>query len=323
VAIPRRTKLAWTVIDLIERNPVMQQPPERIPRARKRRQQLNRVPGGWLFAGRPDSGAEISNGEIKLEDGTVLPLRLYRPKSAGTGRIPVVVNFHGGGWVSGDAYQSEWWCAGIAARAKVLVVSVEYRLAPEHRFPTAAEDCYAATEWVAANADALGIDPNRLAVMGDSAGGNLAAVVAQMSRDRGGPPIALQVLVYPSVDCRRGRYPSEDENAHGPALTKKDVQNTPRIYLRDVEKDALEPYASPILGDPAGLAPAIIQTAQHDPIRDHGIAYAKLLRGAGVQVWHTNYEDAVHGYISTPGIVPMARTALRDVVGRIREVLKT
>src|SRR5205807_5350100 len=132
-------------------------------------------------------------------DGAVLPLRIYRPKAPSTGRLPVVVNFHGGGWVSGNARQSEWWCAGVAAQAAVVVVSVEYRLAPEYRFPVPVEDCYAATAWVAANAASLGVDANRLGVMGDSAGGNLAAAVALMARDRRGPRIALQVLMYPSV----------------------------------------------------------------------------------------------------------------------------
>jgi acetyl esterase len=323
MAIPRRARLLWTAASVLERRPVMQQPPHRVLAARRRRQRLNRLPGMWLVVGRPDSAAEISAGEMRLQDGTVLPLRIYRPRGASTGTVPVVVNFHGGGWVSGDAYQSEWWCAGVAAKAQVVVVSVEYRLAPEYRFPVPAEDCYAATKWVAANARSLGVDARRLAVMGDSAGGNLAAVVALMARDRGGPPIALQVLLYPSLDARRDQYPSEFENAHAPGLTKKDVDNTPRVYLADPEMDALNPYASPMLADVEALPPALIQTAQHDPIRDHGMTYAKRLRAAGVQVWHTNYADAVHGYISTPGVVPMAKTALHDAVTAIRDVLKT
>jgi acetyl esterase len=322
MAIPRRARLVWTATSVLERRPVMQQPPHRILAARRRRQRLNRLPGMWLVIGRPDSGAEITVGEMRLDDGTALPLRIYRPREASTGTLPVVVNFHGGGWVSGDAYQSEWWCAAVAAKAKVVVVSVEYRLAPEYRFPVPAEDCYAATQWVAANARSLGVDAGRLAVMGDSAGGNLAAVVALMARDRGGPPIALQVLIYPSVDARRDQYPSEFENAHAPALTKKDVDNTPRIYLPDPESDALNPYASPVLADAEALPPALIQTAQHDPIRDHGAVYARRLSAAGVDVRYTNYDDAIHGYISLPGIVPSARDALAEAVETIREYLK-
>src|SRR5580765_710016 len=175
MGIPRRSSLAWKFIDLVERRPVMQQPPERIHSARKRRALITRLPGSSVVVGRPHSGTDIRPGEITLPDGHVLPLRIYTPKAPSTGRIPVIVNFHGGGWVSGDARQSEWWCAGIAARARVVVVSVDYRLAPEFTFPTPVEDCYAATCWVAANAQSLGVDETRLTVMGDSAGGNLAA----------------------------------------------------------------------------------------------------------------------------------------------------
>jgi acetyl esterase len=175
---------------------------------------------------------------------------------------------------------------------------------------------------VAANADALGVDADRLAVMGDSAGGNLAAAVALMARDRGGPAIALQVLIYPSVDLAH-RLPSETENADGPVLYKADLENTPRVYLRDVDADATNPYASPLLGEPTGLPPAIIQTAAHDPLRDHGPAYAEHLRAAGVEVRLTDYADGVHGYISLPGIVPVAASALADAARDIREMLKS
>ncbi|MGN6607089.1 MAG: alpha/beta hydrolase [Jatrophihabitans sp.] len=321
MTVARRTRLAWRVIELLEGGSVMQQPPERILRARRRRQRMSRLPGGWLLTGRPDARARIEPGELRLDDGTVLPIRTYRPKDAGRGPLPVVVNFHGGGWVSGDPYQSEWWCAGVAAKAGVVVVSVDYRLAPEYRFPVPAEDCYAATAWVVANATSLNVDPERVAVMGDSAGGNLAAAVCLMARDRGGPAIALQVLIYPSVDLAH-RLPSETENANGPVLYKADLENTPRVYLRDVEADATNPYVSPLLGDAGGLPPAIIQTAQHDPLRDHGPAYAEHLRASGVEVRLTNYADGVHGYISLPGIVPVAAEALEDAAREIREMLK-
>jgi acetyl esterase len=323
MAVPWQARLLWTAAGLVERRPVMQQPAGRVPAARRRRQRMNRLPGARIVVGRPDARAEIGTGQIVLDDGTVLPIRTYRPRGGRDAALPVVVNFHGGGWVSGDAYQSEWWCAAVAARAGVLVVSVEYRLAPEHRFPVPAEDCYAATRWVAANAASLGADAARLAVMGDSAGGNLATVVALMARDRGGPAIALQVLIYPSVDARRGRYPSEAENAGGPGLSSKDVRNTPRVYLPDPERDANNPYASPVLADLAGLPPALIQTAEHDPLRDHGATYAKRLEAAGVPVRYTNYANAIHGYISTPGVVPESRAALAEAVEMIRETLRT
>jgi acetyl esterase len=323
MAVPWRARLLWGAARVFERHTVMAQPAPRIAAARTHRQRLNRLPGMQLVVGRADPSTEITDADMRLDDGTVLPLRIYRPRAAGTATLPVVVNFHGGGWVSGDTFQSEWWCAAIAVRAGVVVVSVEYRLAPEHRFPVPAEDCYAGTAWVAAHADALGVDAGRLAVMGDSAGGNLATVVALMARDRGGPEIALQVLIYPSVDARRAQYPSEFDNARGPGLTKKEIDNTPLVYLPDPVADALNPYVSPVLADLEGVPPALIQTAEHDPLRDHGIAYAHRLREAGVRVWHTNYADAIHGYLSSPGVVPDARAALAEAVEVIREVLKS
>ena len=228
-----------------------------------------------------------------------------------------MVNFHGGGWVSGDPRQSEWWCAGIAAGAQVAVVSVEYRLAPEHPFPTPAEDCFAATRWVAEHAAELDVDGARLAVMGDSAGGNLAAVVSVMARDRGGPPIALQVLIYPSVAIG-AEFPSAQENANVPVLTAKDIDNAPRLYLYGTGADPKDPYASPLYAEHHALPPALIQTAQFDPLRDHGPAYAAALRDADVQVRLTNYVDAVHGFASLPGVVPCARQALAEAVDMIR-----
>ena len=317
--IPRRTALAWKAICLAERSPVMEQPEDKVRKVANRRARITRLPGAWLIAGRPDRRTEITTSKATLKDGTVLPLRVYRPRAASATPRPVVVNFHGGGWVSGDARQSEWWCAGIAAQADAVVVSVEYRLAPERRFPVPAEDCYAATAWIAEHAADLDVDPNRLAVMGDSAGGSLAAVVSLMARDRGGPAIAYQVLIYPGADFTRD-FPSEIENANAPCLTKRDIDNVQRLYLSN-EADAKDPYASPLRGDAHGLPPALVQTAQHDPLRDHGAAYAEHLRDAGVEVDHENYPDAVHGYISLPGIVPTARQALKDAAAAIRKGL--
>lgn len=294
----------------------MQQPVDRVRAASNRRIRISHLPGGWLVAGRPDSRVQVETRQIDGLDGGRLPLRIYRPKGRTASPRPVVVNFHGGGWVSGDAFQSEWWCAGIAAGVGAVVVSVEYRLAPEHRYPAAPEDCYAGTAWVAEHADELGVDAARLAVMGDSAGGNLAAVVSLMARDRGGPPIALQVLIYPSVELIHG-FPSEDENADAPCLTKRDLDNVPRLYLTDVDRDGAQPYASPLRGDAAGLPPAYIQTAQYDPLRDQGLAYAKHLESAGVAARLDNYAQAVHGYISLPGLVPQAHEALRDAVAEL------
>jgi acetyl esterase len=205
----------------------------------------------------------------------------------------------------------------VAGGADVVVVSVEYRLAPDHPFPVPLEDCYAATRWVAEHGAELGVDGARLVVMGDSAGGNLAAAVALMARDRGGPPIALQVLIYPSV-APGADFPSKHENATAPVLGAKDVENTPRLYLLGTDTDVTDPYVSPLYAAHHDLPPALIQTAQYDPLRDQGPAYAAALRAAGVEVRLTNYVNAVHGYASLPGISPSAGQALAEVVDTIR-----
>jgi acetyl esterase len=319
MAIPLRTTAFWAIYRLFDRTPPMQQSVEKVRAAAELRRKSTRLPGAWMVIGRPHKGVDISDAEAVASDGTPLPVRVYRPKGV-SGRLPVVVNFHGGGWVSGDVRQSEWWASSVAAQAQVVVVSVEYRLAPEHPFPTPVEDCYDATRWVAANADQLNVDPARLAVMGDSAGGNMAAVVSLMARDRGEPDIALQVLIYPSVEIG-GDYPSERENANRPLLTAKDVANTPGLYFHESTRERTDPYASPILGKHEGLPPALIQTAQFDPLRDHGAAYADALRAAGGEVRLTNYIEAVHGYVSLPGVQPVAHQAVAEAAAEVRRHL--
>jgi acetyl esterase len=317
VPLPLRTAAFWTVYRVLDRHPVMQQPADRVRAASNLRKHLIRLPVAQVITGRPDRTVSIADTSLRLDDGTDLPLRIYRPREERDESLPVVVNLHGGGWVSGDPRQSEWWCAGVAAGARVVVVSVDYRLAPEHPFPTPAEDCYAATRWVAEHGDELSVDGGRLAVMGDSAGGNLAAVVALMARDRGGPRIALQVLIYPSVDVG-GDYPSKHENADAPILGRKDLDNAWTLYLRGTKADRKDPYVSPLFAAHHDLPPALIQTAQYDPLRDHGAVYAAALRDAGVEVRLTNYVGAVHGYASLPGISPAARQALAEAVDTIR-----
>jgi acetyl esterase len=278
-----------------------------------------RLPGAALIVGAADPRVTVRDTDAKLSDGTALPVRVYRPKSA-TGATPLVMNFHGGGWVSGDIRQSEWWASSVAARSGATVISVEYRLAPEHPFPTPVEDCYAATVWVTEHADELGVDAARLAVMGDSAGGNIAAVVSLMARDRSGPRIALQVLIYPAVDLLAD-FPSKHENATAPFLCKKDLDNAPALYFLRSTRERADQYASPLRAKHANLPPALIQTAEHDPLRDEGRAYADALRDAGVPVRFTNYVDAVHGYISVPNLVPSARQALAETADAVQEAL--
>lgn len=319
MGIPLRTRAFWTVYRVLDRAPVMQQSPERVRRASDRRKMLLGLPGVGVITGFVPRGVEQEDRTFTASDGAELAVRIYRPAGV-TGRsLPAVVNFHGGGWVSGDIRQSQWWCASIARDAGVAVVSVEYRLAPEHRFPVPLHDCYDATAWVAANAAELGIDAERVGVMGDSAGGNLAAAVAILARDRGGPRLALQVLIYPSVDLGAD-YPSKDENAHAPILSRKDVDTTWLMYVPEGH-DPKDPLASPLFADHHDLPRALIQTAQYDPLRDQGPVYAQALRDAGVEVRLTQYVGAVHGYASLPGIAPAAAQALAEVVATVRDAL--
>jgi acetyl esterase len=320
VPLPLRTRAFWSVYRALDRAPVMQQPADKVRAKSDQRRRLLRLPFVWVITGRPDRSVTIAETSLRLDEGTDLPLRIYRPRTETNEPLPVVLNFHGGGWVSGDARQSEWWCSGVAAGTGAVVVSVEYRLAPEFPFPTPPEDCYAATRWVAEHGAELGVDGRRLAVMGDSAGGNLAAAVCVMARDRGAPSIALQVLIYPSVVIGVD-FPSKFENANAPVLTAKDIDNTPRLYLRGSEIDVKDPYVSPLYADHHGLPPALIQTAQYDPLRDQGAAYATALRDAGVDTRLTNYVAAVHGYVSLPGVSPPARQALAEAVDAIRRQL--
>lgn len=316
MAIPLQTQIFWKALSRLSGTSLMQLPPDEVRAASDRRKKLITLPGAGVLTGRRHPDVLVGAKTAVGPDGVEIPIRVYRPADAVDDVLPLIVNFHGGGFISGDPQQSEWWCSSIAHGVRAIVVSVDYRLAPEHPFPAASDDCYAATVWAAEHAVDLGADGSRLAVMGDSAGGNLAAVVAVMARDRGTPAIALQLLIYPAVDLVN-TYPSEDENEFAPIIGKADL-HAPELYCPGHESD---PYASPLFAKHDGLAPALIQTAQHDPLRDQGVAYAEALRAAGVEVRLTNYVDAVHGYISIPGVVPAARQALTEAVDALRLAL--
>jgi acetyl esterase len=245
-----------------------------------------------------------------------LPVRVYRPPASAS-PAPVVVNFHGGGFVQGDLDQSEWFCAHVAREGSVVVVSVDYRLAPEHTFPVPAQDCYDAVTALVADARAWGLDPARVAVMGDSAGGNLATVVCLMARDRrqdghldghDAPAIAAQVLVYPGTEMV-DVLPSERAIPVAPILSAADIRGFHQLYLAGA--DGTHPYASPLRAELAGLPPALVQTAEHDPLRDHGERYVEALDAAAVPVRHTRYLGAAHGYVATATLTP--RTSLQAV----------
>jgi acetyl esterase len=249
--------------------------------------------------------------------GGDIPVRIYRPDSDKP--LPVVVYFHGGGWVIGDIASHDTTCQRLAAGVPALVVSVDYRLAPEHRFPAAVEDCDAATAWVWAHASEFGGDPSRLAVAGDSAGGNLAAVVARHARDADGPPIAFQLLVYPGTDMTRS-LPSHTENGTGYLLDSDTMSWFLDNYLGN--GDPRHPDASPLLADDlSGLPPALVVTAEFDPLRDEGEAYADRLRQAGVPVTMSRYDGMIHGFYGLDSVFDAAKKATAETVAALRDAL--
>lgn len=250
-------------------------------------------------------------------DGPI-PIRVYRPSDA-DGVLPMVVFMHGGGWVTGSLNMYDHVASNIALRSGAVVVSLDYRLAPTHGWPAGAEDCYAATVDLVGRAATWQADGDRLAVAGDSAGGNLAAVVTQMSRERHGPAITFQALIYPATDLTFGS-PSIEENADAPILTKRDLLAFRDLYVRPEDRD--EPFVSPLLAQQhSDLPPALIQVAEHDPIRDDGLRYADALRSAGVSVRVTTYVGMPHGFVSLPRISPSAPQALEEITSALREAL--
>jgi acetyl esterase len=234
--------------------------------------------------------------------------------------LPVVVYFHGGGFVIGDIATHDAICHRLAAGVPALVVSVDYRLAPEHPFPAAVEDCDAATGWVSAHAVELGADPARLAVAGDSAGGNLATVVARHARDRGGPPVAFQLLIYPGIDMTRS-FPSHSENGEGYLLDTDTMTWFLGNYLADA--DPRHPDASPIFAeDLSNLPPALVLTAEFDPLRDEGEAYAQRLREAGVVATTSRYDGMIHAFYGLDGILDSAKSATAETTAALRDALR-
>jgi acetyl esterase len=232
----------------------------------------------------------------------------------------VLVYFHGGGWVIGNPDTHDNLCKALANRSSARVVSVDYRLAPEHRFPAAPEDCYAATCWVAERGAEIGVDGARLAVAGDSAGGNLATVVALMARDRGGPRLRHQVLIYPVTDCDFDT-PSYRDNAEGYLLTRDAMRWFWDHYLPDPDLRT-NPYAAPLRAEKlAGLPPATVLTAEYDPLRDEGEAYAARLREAGVPVEATRHHGQIHGFVQLLDVFDAARRAVDELGLALRRAL--
>lgn len=249
--------------------------------------------------------------------GTI-PLRLYRPiGSTADARLPVLVYCHGGGWVIGDLETHDTLCRELANGAGCAVVAVDYRLGPEHRFPAAVDDCIAATRWVRAHGAELGIDPALLAVGGDSAGGNLAAVITIALRDAGDPPIAFQLLIYPATDMRR-TAPSHRSNGQGYVLTSDTITYFHDHYIDDAAHD-LDWRASPLLHpDLSRLPPAFVLTAGFDPLRDEGLAYADALAAAGNATTYVCFDRQIHGFILMGKVLDEAHAAVGLCASELR-----
>ena len=308
--LDRRVRFYGLVSRTVPGLAVASMPDDRLPRVQHRAPPHNRVLDA-LF-GRVAPGVAIADRTIPGPGGD-LPVRTYTPSKAGVHRL--VVHFHGGGWVVGSVGQADHLASSIAARADAVVVSVDYRLAPGHRFPSAVDDCDAALRWAAGHATALGADPARIGVVGESAGGNLAAVVCLLARDRNGPQISHQALLYPVTDV--SRPPDDPRHARTPVLTTGDMAFFRERYLGS-DGDPSDPRVSPLLApDHRGLPPALVQVAEHDPLRADGVRYAAALRAAGVPVRFTEYVGMPHGYLNLPGLCRSAPQALSEVCTEI------
>jgi acetyl esterase len=259
----------------------------------------------------PEDVGSVEDRRIDVPGGSIA-LRIYTPKGS-PGPHAGILQYHGGGFVLGNLDSHDSIARFYCARAGAVVVSVDYRLAPEHRFPTQVEDSFAALQWVAAHAQELGVDPARIAVAGDSAGANLATVMCQLARSRGGPPIAAQALLYPVVDFRsHDLYASHAEFGDGSYfLSIKDMDWFRDSYFADVPSQVSDPTASPMTAsDLSGLPAALVTTAGCDPLRDEGRAYAERLAAAGVPTDYRNFEDTIHACASFAAAIPAGRDML-------------
>ncbi|MFL5266938.1 MAG: alpha/beta hydrolase [Stellaceae bacterium] len=263
--------------------------------------------------------ADIAGVFEQAIDGQGGPLRIRTYTPQGTGPFPLLVFFHGSGFVLCSLDTHDGMCRNLCAGAGCVVASVDYRLAPEHKFPAGSEDCLLATRWAATHAPALGADASRIAVAGDSAGGNMAAVTALRLRDEGGPGLRGQLLLYPVTDYYTPGTPSYEENAEGYGLTRDTMKWFWDHYLRDPSEGA-HPHASPLRApDLSGLPSTLVITAEYDPLRDEGEFYAEKLKAAGVPTAVTRYNGVNHGFMFWVGVVDKAGAAMSEACRWLRD----
>lgn len=268
--------------------------------------------------GKPIALPKVTDLKVGGRNGEI-PIRMYTPENSE--KAPVIVFYHGGGFVIGNLKSHDKVCRRLCKMNQAFVVAVDYRLAPEHKFPAAVEDCYDATKWVGEHIAEYGGNPEKLIVMGDSAGGNLAAVTAIQARDLGIPKVAAQVLIYPTTDARM-LHPSITSNGKGYILTK-DLMTWFMDNYTSNEADKSNPLMSPLLTeDLSNLPPALVQTAGFDPLRDEGIEYQEKLKAAGNEVQYTNYEGLVHTYFTMPEFSKKCMSTHIEIANFLSRVLK-
>jgi acetyl esterase len=269
----------------------------------------------FISRGEPEPVGQVEDRRIPGPAGDI-SVRIYTPQ--GNGPFSILVYLHGGGWVVGNLDTHDAQCRALTNAAGCVVVSVDYRLAPEHKFPAGLEDCDAALQWVAAHAEVLRGDPTRLAIGGDSAGGNLAAVVALCARDRGAPRLVFQLLVYPATDMHCDTV-SHQDNAEGYLLTRDAIMWFRNHYLPEAS-DLSDPLLSPLLAlDLRELPPALIVTAEFDPLRDEGEAYAARLRKADVPVELRHYDGMIHGFFNLGAVLDQGQQVIADCAAALRQ----
>jgi acetyl esterase/lipase len=267
--------------------------------------------------GRPEPVADVLDQDIPGPGGPI-PIRIYRPSAERP--LPVLVYFFGGGWTLGTIDTSDGVCRALTNAVGCVTITVGYRLAPEHKFPAAVDDCYAATEWIGAHAVELGVDPDRIAVGGDSAGGNLAAAVTLLARSRG-PRLAHQLLVYPNTDYLSDTASLRENN--DPLLFNRNSSDWYWGHYLASPADGADPLASPLrVPDHAGLPSATVITAEFDPLRDQAEEYAQRLRDAGVSVTLSRYSGMVHGFFTMSGVLDAARDAVAEAAACLRKAFE-